>query len=308
MYNLAAIVGPTAVGKTGISIKVAQMLNAEILSCDSMQIYKEMNIGTAKASIEEQAVVNHHLIDIVEANQDFSVAEYQKEAKEIIKKLNSVKKLPLLVGGTGLYYQSVVDDYNFVPMESKQAVREYLNKMADEKGLPFMYKRLEALDPQYAVKISPSDQKRIIRALEVYELTGETFSAQQNKAENTYNLATVGLYLDREALYSRINYRVEEMIKQGLVEEVQALRKKGYEQSLNAMQALGYKQVYFYLEGFIKWDDMVDEIKRETRRYAKRQYTWFKKDNRIHWVDVKDYPDDKELAKKISSYIGRTIL
>lgn len=300
--------GPTAVGKTGISIKVAQLLNAEILSCDSMQVYRGMDIGTAKAGVEERSVVPHHLIDMVAIDQDFSVAEYQKEAKKVIAEVNERGKLPLLVGGTGLYYQSVVDDYDFVPMESRREVRERLNKAAEQKGLPFLFKYLESLDPLYAAKISSNDQKRIIRALEVYELTGETFSVQQNKAENTYNLATVGLYLDREALYSRINMRVEQMFKDGLLEEVRALREQGYELDLNAMQALGYKQAYYYLEGFINWDDMADEIKRETRRYAKRQYTWFRKDKRIHWVNVDEYPNDNDLAQKISSFIGRTIL
>lgn len=307
MYKLAAIVGPTAVGKTSTSIKVAQTINAEIISCDSMQIYKEMNIGTAKASPEEQARVSHHLIDFVKPDENFSVAQYQKMAQDLIHDLNARGKIPLLVGGTGLYFQSVVDDYTFFPLESRQKVRDRWNEIISDKGLKFAYDYLTTIDPIYAAKISVNDQKRIVRALEVYELTGEAFSLQQNKSENTYNLAVVGLYLERPALYKRIDLRVEEMLKNGLIEEVQNLREKGYDLSLNSMQALGYKQVFNYLEGFISREQMADEIKQETRRYAKRQYTWFNKDKRIYWLDVQEYPNDDELARKISVYIGRTI-
>lgn len=307
LYKLAAIVGPTAVGKTSTSIKVAQTINAEIISCDSMQIYKYMNIGTAKASPAEQAVVPHHLIDFVRPNEDFSVAQYQKMAQKLIYGLNEKGKMPLLVGGTGLYFQAVVDDYTFFPLESRQKVRDYWNEIIEKKGMDFVYKHLTSIDPVYAAKISANDQKRIVRALEVYELTGESFSSQQKKRENTYNLVVVGLYLERPALYKRIDWRVDEMLKRGLIEEVQTLREKGYDLSLNSMQALGYKQVYNYLEGFVSWEQMAEEIKRETRRYAKRQYTWFNKDKRIHWIDVQEYPNDDELARKISVYIGRTI-
>ncbi|MEN6325490.1 MAG: tRNA (adenosine(37)-N6)-dimethylallyltransferase MiaA [Syntrophomonas sp.] len=307
MYKLAAIVGPTAVGKTSTSIKVAQTINAEIISCDSMQIYKDMNIGTAKASPDEQAMVPHHLIDFVKPDEDFSVAQYQKIAKQLVCDLNAVDKVPLLVGGTGLYFQSLVDDYAFFPLESRQKVRDRLNQIIEDRGMDFVYKHLASIDPVYAAKISANDQKRIVRALEVYELTGESFSSQQRKRENTYNLALVGLYLERPALYKRIDLRVDEMLKGGLIEEVQTLREQGYDLSLNSMQALGYKQVYNYLEGFISGEQMSEEIKRETRRYAKRQYTWFNKDKRIHWINVQEYPNDDELARKISVYIGRTI-
>lgn len=308
MYKLAGIVGPTAVGKTNISIQVAERMNAEIISCDSMQIYKNMNIGTAKATPAEQSMIPHHLIDIVSPAEDFSVAQYQKSAKTLIADLNAQGKIPLLVGGTGLYYQALVDDYTFFPLASRQIVRDRWNSVIEEKGLPFVYNYLAGIDPVYAAKISSNDQKRMVRALEVYELTGEAFSVQQNKAENTYNLAVVGLYLERAALYQRIEIRVEEMLRKGLIEEVQMLREQGFDLSLNAMQALGYKQVYNYLEGFMGKEQMLEEIKRETRRYAKRQYTWFNKDKRIHWVNVQKYSNDEELVQKISVYIGRTII
>lgn len=308
MYKLAAIVGPTAVGKTSTSIQLAQKINAEIISCDSMQIYRDMNIGTAKASQAEQAMVPQHLIDIVNPSEDFSVAQYQEMAKTLVAGLNSQGKLPLLVGGTGLYYQALVDDYHFFPLESRQLLREKWNNIIEDKGMEFAYNQLLKVDPVYASKISNNDQKRIVRALEVYELTGEAFSAQQDKRENTYNLAVVGLYLERAALYQRIDLRVEQMLKTGLIEEVLLLREKAYDLSLNAMQALGYKQVYNYLEGLITWEEMFEEIKRETRRYAKRQYTWFNKDKRIHWINVAEYPREEELVQKISVYIGRTFI
>ncbi len=307
MYKLAAIVGPTAVGKTSTSIKVAQTIDAEIISCDSMQIYKDMNIGTAKASPAEQAVVTHHLIDFVRPDEDFSVAQYQKMTKKLICDLNEKGKTPLLVGGTGLYFQSVVDDYTFFPLESRQKVRDQWNQIIEDKGMDFVYTHLRSVDPVYAAKISANDQKRIVRALEVYELTGESFSSLQKKRENTYNLAVVGLYLERPELYKRIDLRVDQMLRHGLIEEVKTLREKGYDLTLNSMQALGYKQVYNYLEGFLSREQMTEEIKRETRRYAKRQYTWFNKDKRIHWINVQEYPNDDELARKISVYIGRTI-
>ena len=306
MYKLAAIVGPTAVGKTSTSIQVAQKINAEIISCDSMQIYREMNIGTAKASIAEQTVVPHHLIDVVSPAEDFSVAQYQTMAKKLIAQLNAQSKIPLLSGGTGLYYQALVDDYRFFPLESRQIVRERWNREIEDKGLQFVYNHLRTIDPVYADKISSNDQKRIVRALEVYELTGEAFSIQQNKTENTYNLAVVGLYLERLELYQRIDMRVDTMLQNGLVEEVQTLREKGYDLSFNSMQALGYKQAFNYLEGFISREQMAEEIKRETRRYAKRQYTWFNKDKRIYWINVLEYPNEEELTEKISVYLGRT--
>lgn len=303
MINLAAIVGPTAAGKTSISIRVARELNGEIISCDSMQIYKYMDIGTAKADKSEITKVRHHLIDIVEPDQEFSVADYQKNCKKAISEIAARGKLPILVGGTGLYYQAVVDDYEFFPMESMQRIRDKWNNVVKDRGLDEVYKYLRSVDEEYANKISPKDQKRIIRAIEVFELTGQTFSSLQRKTTDTYNLAVVGLYMERDKLYQKIERRVEDMLKNGLIEEVMQLKDKGYNLSFNSMQALGYKQVLCYLDGFISREEMINEIKRETRRYAKRQYTWFKKDKRIKWINIKQYDDADILAKKISAYI-----
>jgi len=307
LNKLAAIVGPTAVGKTRIAIEVAKRLNAEIISCDSMQIYRGLDIGTAKATPEEQNGIVHHLIDVVDPDEDYSVARFQEQAKSIIQELNQKKRLPLLVGGTGLYYQALVDDYTFYPLESHQKIRRQWNNLIKEKGLDYAYNYLQSIDPQYASTISLNDQKRIVRAIEVYQLTGQPFSALQTKSQHAYQLAVVGLYLEREQLYQRINLRVEQMLDSGLIKEVTLLRDKGYNLNHNSMQALGYKQVFSYLEGFLSEEEMLDEIKRETRRYAKRQLTWFRKDPRIHWINPGEYSNDDLLLENISSYIEETL-
>lgn len=302
MNKLAAIVGPTAIGKTRIAIEAAKRLNAEIISCDSMQIYRGLDIGTAKASPEEQNGIIHHLIDVVDPDEDYSVARFQEQAKSIIQELNRKQRLPLLVGGTGLYYQALVDDYTFYPLESHQIIRRQWNNLIKERGLEYAYNYLQSIDPYYAAAISPNDQKRIVRAIEVYQLTGQPFSALQAKSQHTYQLAVVGLYLEREQLYQRINLRVEQMLAGGLIKEVTLLRNKGYNLNHNSMQALGYKQVFSYLGGFLSEEEMIDEIKQETRRYAKRQLTWFRKDPRIYWINPGEYSND-DLLEKISSYI-----
>jgi len=303
VLKLAALVGPTAVGKTELAIPLAQRLNGEILSCDSMQVYRGMDIGTAKASPEEQALVPHHLIDIVDVDHNFTVAEYQQRARQLIEDINQRGKIPLLVGGTGLYYQAVVDNYSFYPMATRQDIRKQLQAEVAEKGLPELYTRLQEIDPDYATKISPQDEKRIIRALEVFALTGIPFSKQQTRQRNTYTLAAVGLYLNRETLYQRINERVDKMLARGLIDEVRKFRGQGYGLDNNAMQALGYKQVIYYLEGLMSYEEMVEAIKKGTRRFAKRQYTWFKRDERIKWFDVSQ--DSQEaLVEKIYIYMA----
>ncbi len=303
MLKLAAIVGPTAVGKTALSIAVAQKLNAEIISCDSMQVYKGMDIGTAKASKAERAQVPHHLINLLEPDIPFTVAEYQRLARQEIIRMNQSGKLPILVGGTGLYYQAVVDDYTFFPMETQTQVRRKWEAICQEKGLPFLFDQLNLVDEEYAQKVGPNDQKRIIRALEVYELTGEPFSKIQLRNTDAYELTVVGLSLERSELYRRIDQRVEQMFADGLLEEVMSLRDKGYDLALNSMNSLGYKQVYYFLEGMLTKAEMIKEIQRETRHFAKRQYTWFNKDKRIHWLDVGEILDSSLLVKTIGSIL-----
>lgn len=303
MLKLAAIVGPTAVGKTALSLAVAQELNAEIISCDSMQVYIGMDIGTAKASPNERKQIAHHMLDLIMPDQTFTVADYQKMVKQRIEELNQQGKLPLLVGGTGLYYQAVVDDYPFFPIESQDIVRQKWENICIDKGLAYIYEQLSRVDEKYAQKVGPNDQKRIIRAMEVWDLTGEPFSKLQIKNQNAYQLNVVGLVIERAQLYARIETRVEQMFRDGLVDEVIGLRQKGYDLSLNAMNALGYKQVNYYLDGMLSWEDMLAEIKRETRRFAKRQLTWFKKDKRITWLNIEESAEPHNLVKKIKSLL-----
>jgi tRNA dimethylallyltransferase len=308
MLKLAALVGPTAVGKTELSISLAEKLSGEIISCDSMQIYKGMNIGTAKASISELTKVPHHLIDIVDPDVLFTVADYQRLAQQEIQSITARGNIPILVGGTGLYYQAVVDNYDFFPMESKAAVRSKWEKAYQEHGIEYLYEQVLSVDREYALKIGPNDKKRIIRALEVYDLTGQAFSNFQTRNRLTYQLATVGLFLDRDQLYARIEERVDKMIADGLVDEVIELRQKGYNLSLNSMNALGYKQICCYLDGMITWEEAVQDIKRETRRYAKRQYTWFNKDKRIQWINIGEYSNPTTLRKKMYDLVEGQLL
>lgn len=301
--QLAAIVGPTAVGKTSLSIAVAQKLNAEIISCDSMQVYKGMDIGTAKATQDERNQVTHHLIDLLEPDMPFTVADYQRLVKQEITRLNQLKKMPLLVGGTGLYYQAVVDDYTFFPMESQVQVRQKWESICQEKGLAFVYEQLKSVDDDYACKVGPNDQKRIIRAMEVWELTGEPFSKIQLKNHAAYELKVVGLFLERSSLYDRIDQRVDQMFAAGFMDEVIELRKQGYDLSLNSMNSLGYKQVNYFLEGMLTGEEMLREIKRETRHFAKRQFTWFNKDKRIHWVNVGEATTQQSLVNNVTSIL-----
>jgi tRNA dimethylallyltransferase len=299
MLKLAALVGPTGVGKTEISIGLAERLGGEIISCDSMQVYRGMDIGTAKASVEDRKGIAHYLIDLVESDAIFTVADYQKLAQEKIKTISEQGKIPMLVGGTGLYYQSVVDNFDFFPMEAKEAVRRKWEQVYNEHGMQYLYEKALAIDKEYVLKIGTNDKKRIIRSLEVYDLTGQAFSNIQTRNRNTYHLIAVGLYLERSQLYARIDERVDQMIVDGLVEEVAHLRERGCDLSLNSMQALGYKQVYSYLEGMLSWEETLRDIKRETRRFAKRQYTWFNKDKRIKWINVAEYSNTTRLLEKI---------
>ncbi|NLB88277.1 MAG: tRNA (adenosine(37)-N6)-dimethylallyltransferase MiaA, partial [Syntrophomonadaceae bacterium] len=234
---------------------------------------------------------------------DYTVADYQTQAKEIIGDLNNNEIIPILVGGTGLYYQALVDNYTFYPMKTQYEIRKKWEQIVKEKGLDFAYEYLLEIDKEYAELISRNDQKRIIRAIEVYEITGQPFSSFQKRDTNTYKLACVGLYMERPVLYKRINERVLHMIDSGLIEEVLWLRKNGYDIHLKSMQSLGYMQVCYYLDGFLTKEQMIYEIQKETRRFAKRQFTWFNKDKRITWFEIDKNTDRAKLAEKISKHM-----
>ncbi len=303
LLRLIAIVGPTAVGKTGAAIELALRINGEIISCDSMQVYRGLDIGTAKADLKERELVSHHLIDVAEIDEDYNVARYQREARKAIDEIAARGKVPILVGGTGLYYQALVDDYQFYPMESKQNVRNKWNNVIREYGLEKAYNHLLDIDPVYAGKISANDQKRIIRALEVFELTGKPFSLQQKKRTGAYDLAAVGLDMDRSYLYKRIEERVDDMLNRGWIEEVECLMNRHFKSDSNALQALGYQQIIWYLKGLLSRDEMVREIKKETRNYAKRQLTWFKRDRRIHWIKIENWHKNEMIVEKIFHHL-----
>jgi len=309
LLPLFVLVGPTAVGKTKISIELAKKLDGEIISADSMQVYKYLDIGTAKIKPEEAQGIAHHLIDIKEPTENISVAEFQKLAEMKIKEIASRDKFPMLVGGTGLYVNSVISHYNFSPTKDTQILRKRLWKTVEEKGVNELFAKLMEVDPLSTKKIHPNDTKRIIRALEVYYSTGKPISSFQNasyKLPPKYNLAIVGLNMDRDKLYERINFRVDQMLEEGWLFEVKNMLNKGISPNAPALQGLGYKQLVMFLNGEISYEQTIELIKRDTRRFAKRQLTWFRRDPRILWINV-DEKGQNVVIDEILSYISRSI-
>lgn len=286
---LVVIVGPTAVGKTEVSVEIAARLPGEIVSCDSMQVYRHMDIGTAKPTPAERARMPHHLVDVVDPSEPFSVARFQELAWSAIDDIAARGGCPVLVGGTGLYVRAVVDGFLF-PWEGASAeVRKALEEEARSRGVPALYERLEQVDPMAARKIHPNDARRIIRALEVHVTTGRPISEMWRKGRGKLRvdgLVMVGLVRERGSLYERIERRCDSMIEQGLVEETAGLLERGYERALTAGQALGYKEIVEHLRGRCSLAEALTLIKRNTRRYAKRQLTWFRADPRVEWIDL----------------------
>ena len=295
--KVIVIVGPTASGKTGLSIEVAKRLNGEIISADSMQIYKDMDIGTAKVTEEEKSGIEHYLIDIISPEERYTVSNFKKDAENAIEKILSKGKTPIIAGGTGLYVNSLIYGIEYQEMEFDEEYRNILMKKAEtEVGLKELYDEACRIDPDAMKKIFPSDKKRIVRVLEIYKSTGKTKTEQEilsRKNGVKYDYKVFGIMRDREELYNRINLRVDLMLEQGLVEEVKSIYEK-YKKFPTAMQGLGYKEVVWYLENKISYEEMVDLIKKETRRYAKRQMTWFRKTENIIWIDGMD-PVEKNI-------------
>lgn len=307
MENLIVILGPTAVGKTALSIELAKQLGTEIISGDSMLVYKGMDIGTAKPSLEERQGIPHHMLDIVYPDEEFSVAKFQSMVEDLITKINKKNRVPLLVGGTGLYIKAITDHFTFSPMESDHVLRDNLKRYAEKEGAEKLHQRLAEVDPIAASKLHPNDIRRVIRALEVYQQTGTPISETQKAKEiqaPKYNLFMYGLTLNREILYERINLRVDKMIEESLIDEVKALLSKGYNPQSSALTGLGYKEIIGYLEGQYSLEEAIDLLKRNTRRFAKRQLTWFRQDKRIKWLDVENYNNNKEIAKEILDQIA----
>lgn len=304
MNKVVVIVGPTASGKTGIGIELAKRMDGEIVSADSMQVYKKMNIGTAKPDREEKQGIVHHLMDVIEPDQEFNVVRFKEMAEECIKDIIKRGKMPIVVGGTGLYINSLVDNIEFAQTTSNDQYRRAMEKIALKEGSEVLHDKLKIIDEEAAKKIHPNDMKRIIRALEVFKSTGKTISQHQNESRSNppvYNFIMLGLNMDREKLYERINLRVELMFEKGLIREVRQLIDDGIKHEMTAMQGLGYKEVAWYLEGKVTETEMIDIIKRESRRYAKRQLTWFRRDKRIIWFDSSE--EKEELVKKIITCI-----
>ena len=279
--------GPTASGKSKLAVELAKKINGEIISADSMQIYKDMNIGTAKITNQEMQGIKHYLIDFISPEQRYSVSSFKKDAEDAIEKILSNGKTPIIVGGTGLYIDSLIYGIEFQDEKIDTKYREELNKIAEIEGLEKLYKKAQKIDPEAMAKISANDKKRIIRVLEIYHKTGKTKTEQEKKSrknEVKYNYKVFAITIPREKLYERINKRVDQMLEQGLIEEVEKILEK-YSYFPTAMQGLGYKEVIEYLENKITKEEMIEKIKKETRHYAKRQITWFKKNKETIWLD-----------------------
>ncbi|KQY94091.1 tRNA dimethylallyltransferase [Paenibacillus sp. Root52] len=288
--KLLVLVGPTAVGKTRMSIELAKAFHCEIISGDSMQVYREMDIGTAKITQDEMEGIPHHLIDIHEPEYPYSVAEFQESATRLIGEIQERGKLPFIVGGTGLYVESVCYGFQFSDSGSDEAFREEQFRYAEQHGPQALHDKLRAVDPVSADRLHMNDQRRIVRALEIHHLTGEKWSDQlaAQKKESPYDLSIIGLTMDRAKLYSRVEERIDLMIEQGLVDEVKSLLDRGVARGHISMQGLGYKEIAAYLQGEVSWEAAVEWLKRDTRRFAKRQLSWFRHMKDIEWVDVTD--------------------
>lgn len=285
--KVIVICGPTASGKTALSIELAKKINGEIVSCDSMQIYKDMDIGTAKPTIEEMQGIKHYMLDFVSPDERYSVADYKKQAKQAIREIIEKGKVPIVVGGTGLYVDSLIYEIEYQDIKFDEKYRKQLEERSEKEGLEVLYNETKKIDPEAITKISQNDKKRILRILEIYNATGKNKTEQEKesrKNEVEFDYKVYAISWDREKLYDRISQRVDIMIDQGLIEEVQKIYSK-YNKFPTAMQGLGYKEVLEYLEGKCNKQEMIDKIKQETRRYAKRQLTWFRKNKQTIWLD-----------------------
>ena len=284
--KVIVIGGPTASGKTSLSIELAKKINGEIISADSMQIYKDMNIGTAKPEKEEMQGIPHYMLDFVSPEERYSVADYNKEAKKRIKEILKKGKVPIVVGGTGLYIETLIYEIEFLNIETDLEYRKEIEKIAEEKGLEYLYNKAQKIDKTAMEKISINDKKRILRVLELYHQTGKTKTQldKESRKEPEYDYKIFAIDMDREILYDRINKRVDIMIEKGLVQEVKNICEK-YNEFPTAMQGLGYKEVVEYLEGQATYEEMIEKIKIESRRYAKRQLTWFRKYENLTWLN-----------------------
>ena len=304
MTPLIILTGPTAVGKTDLSIQLAKAVDAEIVSADSMQIYKYMDIGSAKVTEEEMQGVKHYLVDEIEPDMPFSVSEYKRMAEEYIDEISSRGKNVIVTGGTGLYLNSLIYDMDFGKSDANQELREELNKELEENGPAYMYEKLVSLDKEAAERIHPNNTKRVIRAIEV-AMSGEKMNDFSNdlRYNKKYRPIIIVLNRDRQALYDRINLRVDIMLKNGLIEEVKGLLEKGYTKDMISMQGIGYKEIIKYFDGEYTLEEAIEIIKRDSRRYAKRQLTWFRRYEDAKWFEIDKFDSAEELKDAVVSYV-----
>lgn len=302
MNKLVIITGPTAVGKSDLSIELAKRINGEIISADSIQVYKGLDIGSAKITEEEMQGIPHHLIDVLSPKDDFNIYIFKEMASNAIKEIVKKGKIPIIVGGTGFYIQSVIYDIDFKE-EDNSEIRNELEKVLDEKGSEYLHNMLREIDEESAEKIHPNNTKRVIRAIEYYKLNDRPISehnVEEKAKDAVYDAKYFVLTDDREKLYKKINERVDKMIDSGLVDEVEGLLSLGLDSSYNSMQGIGYKEVVDYLDGKTTLEVAIDNIKKNTRHFAKRQLTWFRREDNVIWVDKSKYDYDNE---RILSYM-----
>lgn len=306
--NLIILTGPTAVGKSALSVKLAEALNGEIISADSMQVYRGMDIGSAKITKEEQKGIPHYLIDELEPCEEFNVVLFQKLAKFYLKQIYEKGKVPIIVGGTGFYIQSVLYDIDFEETEQETDYRKELQELAQKKGNEFLHEMLQKVDPKAAEQIHANNSKRVIRALEYHHLTGQPISEhneQEREKEAAYNACYFVLNDEREKIYDRINLRIDEMLKDGLIQEVQTLKDQGCTKDMVSMQGLGYKEILAYLNGECTLEEAVYILKRDTRHFAKRQLTWFKRERDVIWINKQEFEYREDMIlKQMLSLIG----
>lgn len=307
---LIILTGPTAVGKTALSIQLAKAIHGQMISADSMQVYRRMDIGTAKIMPEEMQGIPHYLIDVLEPEEDFNVVRFQKMAKEALEKIYEAGDIPIIVGGTGFYIQALLYDIDFEENEEEPSYRRELQKLAEEKGAEFLHEQLKKIDPVSAEAIHVNNVKRVIRALEFYQQTGSCISAhneEQRQKESPYNFLYFVLNDERSVLYERIDKRIDTMIEQGLVEEVRRLKESGCTRSMVSMQGLGYKEILYYLEGNCTLEEAIYVLKRDTRHFAKRQITWFKRERDVIWLNRTEFQKEEDILTYIQNIISDRI-
>ena len=300
MINPIVIVGPTCSGKTDLAISLAEKLPSEILSADSRQIYKHLTIGTAKPSLNELQKIKHHFIDFLEPDVNYNVSKFEKDALSVIEELQKNNQVPIVVGGSGLYIRAIVDGI-FDTVDTDEEYRLQLMKQREEYGNEYLLEKLKNVDPESAKKLIPQNWKRIIRALEVYKITSKPIwkLQQEYKREVNIEFQQYGLNWERETLYDNINLRVDKMIDEGLVDEVKSILEMGFDKKANALNTVGYKEIIEYLDEKISLERAIELIKRNSRHYAKRQLTWFRKDERIKWIDIKSKSDLPKITQSI---------